>query len=202
MASHRQELLGRYLDSLQGESGSWLNPFTWFDSPAVAKAKDEAKAKDITRSADTKRELLAKVRSDNYYSAASPAWRRATEESVKGAFIGEEERVLAAEGGACERAALRRRSGLSGWFFSSTPSFNESMDHARAFAKARTKNDGKTAQLELSWFKSHGWSEDYSRGISPNYDKVVFKHNKLPKKISIVLSGGQHQIDSLGAFRR
>jgi hypothetical protein len=44
------------------------------------------------------------------HDAAIRARRNVT---IRGAFVGEEERMLAAEGGACERAALQRRSGLS-----------------------------------------------------------------------------------------
>jgi hypothetical protein len=94
------------------------------------------------------------------------------DEILGGAFVGDDERALAAEGGTAERESLERRTSSgynSKWSHLGGKTSKQSDQHARANIirlKAMAKGTGKSAAAARRYLETHG----YAVGAAPVVD--------------------------------
>ena len=85
----------------------------------------------------------------------------------------------------------------SGWSFFGFKSktVEDAEEHLQKWATAILKKDTKTAQSEQKWFNDNDWTALEMKGSPPFYSRMVWKSNKLKKKVGVTIANGNANLD-------
>ena len=86
----------------------------------------------------------------------------------------------------------------SGWQFFGLIKSNtveNAEDHLRDWGAAIVKKDKKAAEKEHKWFNDNDWAALETSGSPPFYSRMVWKSDKLKKKIGITITGNSYNLD-------
>ena len=85
----------------------------------------------------------------------------------------------------------------SGWSFFGFKSktVEDAEEHLLRWASAILKKDTKAAQAEQKWFNDNDWTALEMKGSPPFYSRMVWKSNKLKKKVGVTIANGNANLD-------